>query len=168
MMNVQRGIVSFVLRFTQDLWQDSQGDPHLQWRGQIRHVQGNEEIRFTDLTEALAFIQRYLTQLTMDSVKGGNFKMEQDKVLRESFKLWEQFASTYSNMMFDAMERTLKQSEALKEQMDESVEKALKTWQLPGSANQDQVLEALNRLQAQVAALAEKVERLEKSAKTKL
>lgn len=159
-------IASFVLRFTQELWQDAQGEPHVQWRGHIRHVQGDEEGRFTDFAEAVAFIQRYLTQLTLESLSGRN-NMSQEKVLRESFKLWEQFASSYTDMMFQAMERTIKQSEALQEYIDESTEKALKAWQLPLEAEPSQIVEALNQLQTQLQALTNRVEHLEKAVKQK-
>jgi len=163
-MSMDRSIASFVVRFTQELWRDTQGEPHVQWRGQIRHVQGDEEASFTNLADALAFMQHHLAQLTSNSVPGGN-TVEQEKVLRESFKLWEQFASTYSDMMFEAMERTLKQSEALKQQMDEAVEKSLRAWKLPTQADQGQIVEALNGLQAQVQALAEKIDQLEQAMK---
>lgn len=162
--STDRSIASFMVRFTQELWRDAQGEPHVQWRGQIRHVQGDEEASFTNLADALAFMQHHLAQLTSNSVHGGN-TVEQQKVLRESFKLWEQFASTYSDMMLEAMERTLKQSQALKQQMDEAIEKSLKAWQLPTQAGQTQIVAALTDLQAQVQALAEKIDRLEQAIK---
>ena len=31
-MKAQRDIASFVLRFTQELWQDPQGEPRVEWR----------------------------------------------------------------------------------------------------------------------------------------
>jgi hypothetical protein len=160
----QRSIASFMLRFTQHLWQDTQGEPQVQWRGRIHHVQSDDDITFTDLTEALQFIQRHLTQLTLDATSGDN-KMDQDKVLHESFKLWEQFASTYSNMMFDAMERTINQSEALKDQMDEAVGQALKTWQFPATSEQDKTVEVLNKLNSQIETLTKRVAALEKALK---
>lgn len=163
-MNTQRGIASFVLRMTQDLWQDAQGEPHIAWRGQIRHVQDGDAASFTDFAEAVAFIQGHLTKLTLDNLSGGA-NMEQEKVLRESFKLWEQFASTYNKMMFEAMEKTIQQSEALKQQMDQAVERSMKSWKVPTAANSAEIVEALNKLSAQVEALAEKVDSLEKSLK---
>ena len=159
-----RSIASFLLRFTQDMWRDAVGEPHLQWRGQIRHVQGDSEATFTDFAQAVDFIQDQLTNLTINSITGGN-QMEQEKLMRESFKLWEQFASTYSNMMFDAMEKTIKQSEAIKEQMDEAVQKAMKGWEMPSFGGQNEVLQALEKLQSQIQALSDKVERLEKELK---
>ncbi|HXW01388.1 MAG TPA: hypothetical protein VEC93_23460, partial [Anaerolineae bacterium] len=114
MLKAQNNIASFVLRFTQELWRDAQGEPHVQWRGHIHHVQGDEEDRFTDFAEAVVFIQRYLTELTRNALAGGR-AMPQEKVLQESLKMWEQFASNYTDMMFEAMERTVKQSQTLKE-----------------------------------------------------
>ena len=93
--------------------------------------------------------------------------MSQEKVLRESFKLWERFASSYTDMMLGAMEQTIKQSEALREQMDEATEKALKAWQLPGRSDQKQIVEALDSLQQQIQTLADKVDRLEQALQAK-
>ena len=157
------GIASFVMRFAQHIWED-QGEPHVQWRGKIRHVQGDEEIVFTDLTEALQFIQNHLTQLTINATSGKS-PAERDKFLQESFKLWEHFAVTYSNMMFDAMERTFKQSEAARMQMGAAFEKAFQAWQLPQGERkpntEDEIIEVIDQLGGQVKALEEKVVMLE-------
>ncbi len=165
-MTKTHNIASFVLRFTQELWQDMQGEPHVRWRGHIRHVQGDEEDRFTDFAEAVAFIQRYLTQLTLDSLAGDE-SMSQEKVFQESFKLWEQFASSYTDMMAEAMEQTIKQSEAFKEQVDQATEKAFNAWQLPSQPGQEKVLDALENLQNQIQTLTDRVEKLEKELQQK-
>ena len=160
-MTKSHNVASFVLRFTQEMWQDTQGEPHVRWRGHIRHVQGDEEERFTDFTEAVSFIQHYLTELTEDSL-AGNGGVSQEKVLTESLKLWEKFASSYANMMVQAMEQTVKQSEIIKEQMDEATKQTLNVWQVPGQLNEGRIVEVLNSLQAQVQALTEKIDVLEK------
>jgi hypothetical protein len=51
-------MVSFVLRFTQEPQPDKTTSPV--WRGMLRHVQTNEQIHFTELEEALAFITNYV------------------------------------------------------------------------------------------------------------
>jgi len=52
-------IASFILRFTQE--HSSKADPPCAaWRGVIRHVQTNKEIRFTQVESALAFVARYV------------------------------------------------------------------------------------------------------------
>ena len=100
MVDDQRSIASFMIRFTQHIWRDKEDDPQVQWRGQINHIQGDDELAFTDLTEALEFIQSHLTQLTLDATADVD-KDEQEEVLTKSYVLWEQFADTYSKMMFD-------------------------------------------------------------------
>jgi hypothetical protein len=51
-------IASFVLRFTQELSSDT--EPMTPWRAVIRHVQSDEEVYFTCMNEALAFMSRYV------------------------------------------------------------------------------------------------------------
>lgn len=164
-MTKNHNIASFVLRFTQELWQDAQKEAHVRWRGYIRHVQGHEENRFTDFAEAVSFMQRHLTQLTMDTLAGDK-NMSQDKVFNESFKLWEQFASSYTDMMFQAMEQSLKQSEAFREQVDGVRESATKAWQFPFQTNQEELLKTVDALRMQVEALSNKVADLEKKLET--
>lgn len=52
-------IASFVLRFTQEHTPEAE-PPCAAWRGVIRHVQSNEEMRFTNIESALAFVARYV------------------------------------------------------------------------------------------------------------
>ena len=47
-------ISSFILRFTQE------SDADLPWRGVVRHVQSDEESRFTRIEEALWFIGQFV------------------------------------------------------------------------------------------------------------
>lgn len=47
-------ISSFILRFTQE------SDADTPWRGVVRHVQSDEEARFTRVEEALRFIGRFV------------------------------------------------------------------------------------------------------------
>jgi hypothetical protein len=167
MFKIQNNVASFVLRFTQELWRDAQGEPHVRWRGHIRHVQGDEEDRFTDFAEAVVFIQRYLIQLTRNAFAGGQAR-QQEKIVQENFKVWEQFASSYTDMMFEAMERTVKQSQTLKEQINQATERTLKAWQLPIQSDQQQIVEAINILQTHIQALTVKVEQLEQAIQAKM
>ncbi|MCB9078041.1 MAG: hypothetical protein H6631_10650 [Anaerolineaceae bacterium] len=165
-MSNDRNIASFVLRFTQELWEDAQQEPHVRWRGHIRHVQGEEENRFTDFAEAASFMQRHLTQLTIDSLSKKREGLSQEKMMQESFKLWEQFASSYTNVMFNAMEQGIKQSKAFRDQIDETRDKIFRAWQFPLNNNSDFDDDYLNKkvseLQNQVNQLADRVKALEK------
>ena len=56
---------SFVLRFTQKIFQNEEGESQVQWRGNIRHVQGGDEERFSEFDEVVKFIQDKLADLTI-------------------------------------------------------------------------------------------------------
>ncbi|MCB9148979.1 MAG: hypothetical protein H6641_09480 [Caldilineaceae bacterium] len=194
----QRDIASFLVRFTQDLWDDVPGEPRVEWRGHIRHVQSGKEHNFTDFTDAMAFIQQSLMDLTLNSTKGkatfsqpsaakagaeaaARQETYQQKALRESFKLWDKFTSSYSTMMMEAMQqaadRSIQHTEALRAQFDKTLEQTqnVSFWQPwwftppfappttpPKSENtEQQLVQVLTALQQQIAALGEKVESLE-------
>jgi hypothetical protein len=61
-------VVSFVLRFVQEEEETPRTTPAPQialndvrpWRGVVRHVQSREEVQFTELKEALAFMGRFV------------------------------------------------------------------------------------------------------------
>ncbi|MBX3015707.1 MAG: hypothetical protein KF832_29580 [Caldilineaceae bacterium] len=173
-MKGQRDTASFVLRFTHDLWRDQEGEPRIEWRGQVRRVQDGEERRFTDLTDAMNFIQESLVNVTMNAVPKED-KQYQDKAVRESLKMWEKFAENYTSLMVDAMEQTVKQSETFQRQFTDAVE-AMKPWWMmgfptaappkapesePPAATQAQILQTLAALQAQLSTINEKVSKLE-------
>ena len=52
-------IASFILRFTQEHTPGVEPTCSA-WRGVVRHVQTNDEVRFTQMESALAFITRYV------------------------------------------------------------------------------------------------------------
>ena len=69
-------IASFVLRFTQELTSDTQhGTP---WRAVIRHVQSDEEVHFTEMDEALAFIDHYVDLVGEGSRASEGRQVEQE------------------------------------------------------------------------------------------
>jgi hypothetical protein len=180
-MKGQRDIASFVLRFTQDLWRDDGGDPRVEWRGHIRRVQDGAEFRFTDIAEAMTFIQNSLMQVTANAVPQED-ESYRDKAMRESLKMWEKFAESYTSLFVSAMEKSVKQSEVFQKQMNEAVEQVMKPWWLMGlpvqpveksspsqttsaqagpSQTETQILQTLAALQAQIEQLNHKVDQLE-------
>lgn len=52
-------VVSFVLRFTQPTPTEATSTG-LAWYGLLRHVETNDQIHFTRIEEALAFLARYV------------------------------------------------------------------------------------------------------------
>jgi hypothetical protein len=92
-MKAQRKTASFVLRFTQDLWQDAHGEPFVQWRGQVQRVQDGAELHFCDVADALSFIQTSLLTLTKHCLTKAD-PTQQTKALQESQKFCGQFTQT--------------------------------------------------------------------------
>lgn len=106
-MKPKRDISSFVLRFTQDIWQDEQGEPRVEWRGHVRHVQDGRELHFKDVAEAVAFFQEVLLNRTNECMKQSEAD-EREKVVAESNKLWERFAENYGGMLTEAVDNALR------------------------------------------------------------
>jgi hypothetical protein len=178
-MKPQRETASFVLRFTHDLWQDQQGEPRVEWRGQVSRVQDGTELRFTDLAEAISFIKDSLVKLTLGCTPKGD-QAYQEKAVQESFKLWERFAEGYTDMIISAMQRRARQPEAIEQQLDEAMEQPIQPWWLappqcpPANVpdpvtlieNHAQLMQTVTALQAQVETLNAKVAQLEATVKT--
>jgi len=166
-MNSQRNVASFLLRFVQDMWQDPQGEPHIQWRGHINHIQGEEEANFTEFSEAVAFMQHHMMNLAKEAAKGSS-ELFQNKVMEENFKLWEKFALSYSDMILGAIENTTEASQVFQTQIDKAVHQALQGWQPPARPEEDpQVQSALKDLLKKLETLQEKISGLEKALEKK-
>jgi hypothetical protein len=60
-MSSQTNVVSFVVRFVQKTTTLPGTDPSEgAWHGVVKHVQSNEEQRFSRLVDALAFMAKYV------------------------------------------------------------------------------------------------------------
>ena len=54
----ETAVTSFIIRFIQE--QEPDQAPKTAWRGLIRHVQSSTETRFSQIEEALAFMNGYV------------------------------------------------------------------------------------------------------------
>ncbi|MEM6377124.1 MAG: hypothetical protein AAF705_02855, partial [Bacteroidota bacterium] len=95
MSNKKDETASFVIRFNQKIFQTDAGEPQVQWRGNIRRVQGGDEKRFSEFEDALQFIQQKLTDLTMQATEDKSPE-EQKGILTKSLNLWRQVKEDYS------------------------------------------------------------------------
>jgi hypothetical protein len=163
MTKTQRDVASFLVRFTQDLWKDDEGEPRVEWRGHVRHIQGDDEVRFTDFSKAVAFMQRSMKELTLDTLAAlsGPESEQRKEALRDGLGLWEKAATGYADMMFGAMEQTIARSQVLKERMDSAMRESLQALAPSSVPESGLILEALQTLQAQVQVLSERVAALE-------
>lgn len=111
---------SFVIRFNQKIFQSEAGEPQVQWRGNIRHVQGGDEKRFSEFEGALQFIQQKLTDLTMQATEDKTPE-EQKGILSKSLNLWKQVKEDYSKIVIETIKDPRGSVEHLQEQVQEQV-----------------------------------------------
>lgn len=166
-MKPQRETASFVLRFTHDIWQDTEGQPRVEWRGHVCRVQDGAELRFKELAEAVLFIKESLLQLTKDCVPAAD-QAYQEKAMQESFKLWERFAQNYIHLIVEAIQQAAKPPGALQKQPGGAAEQVVRPWWLlpsseltVGGADQAHLHQQMLALQSQVEALSSKIAQLE-------
>jgi len=158
---------SFVLRFTQKIFQNDQQESEVQWRGNIRHVQGGEEKRFSEFNEVVNFIQEKLADLTIIAM-GEKSPEEQKGILSKSFELWKRMSTTYPKMI-------LKDPKAGVEQLQDEVNSQLQevkdsiaakldpdAWKPATKSDLQQVINSVEQLAKAVNSLNQKVDKLSK------
>ena len=112
--------VSFVLRFTQKLFQSDDGENQLQWRGKVRHVQDGDEKGFAEFEEALQFIQHKLANLTISNIEDKSPE-EQQGILSKSISFWKQMATETPKIILDSIKDPKGKVEQIQEQVQEQV-----------------------------------------------
>ncbi len=158
---------SFVVRFTQKVFTDESGESQVQWRGNIQHVQGGDEKRFSDFEEVIKFIQSKLTSLTLEAI-GDKSPEEQQGILHKSFELWKTMTYTYPQQFLEAFTNPELPAKQMEQQLN-AVQAfftqglQLDAWmQVPGSKTSqvsplgNKLLERLERLEQKVDRLLEK------------
>ncbi|MEM6765866.1 MAG: hypothetical protein AAF824_06860 [Bacteroidota bacterium] len=162
---------SFMLRFTQKIFNSENGEPQVQWRGNIRHVQGGEEKRFSDFDEALGFIQSKLADLTIGAMEDKPLE-EQKGILSKSFDLWKKMAVDGPRLMMETIKDPKKQVEQLQDQIQDQIEQVkggftqkleLNSWLAASKNDYQQIMQTLGQLSKDIAELNEKVDQLSKN-----
>ncbi|MEL6667549.1 MAG: hypothetical protein AAFO91_02815 [Bacteroidota bacterium] len=161
---------SFMLRFTQKIFNNESGEPQVQWRGNIRHVQGGEEQRFSNFDEAVTFIQDKLADLTLQAIEDKSLE-EQKGILSKSFDLWKRMATDGSRMVMETIKDPKKQVAQLQDQIQGQFEQVKggiaqkleeSSWLAASKADNQEVMKMLGQLSENIAALNDKVDRLSK------
>lgn len=109
---------SFVLRFTQKIYEGEEGEPQVQWRGNIRHVQGGAEQRFSEFEDAITFIQEKLADLTL-SATVDKTPEEQKGILAKSFDLWQQITVETPKIVYETIKDPRKGVEQIQSQISQ-------------------------------------------------
>lgn len=154
---------SFMVRFNQKIYEDK-GESKVQWRGKVSHVQGGEDMSFSDFNEAVNFIQERLAELTMEATKDKTNE-EQEGILHKSFSLFKSVAATGNKVLMDAIKDPKKQVAQLQDQLsdigEEMWEKVpIDQWRNASKSDFQDIKEAIKSLSKSVAVLNKKVDAL--------
>ncbi len=165
---------SFVLRFTQKVFQNDEGDPQVQWRGNIRHVQGGDEKRFSEFDEVVNFIQSKLADLTIQAMEDKSPE-EQKGILAKSFDLWKRMAVAGPKMVMETIKDPKAGVEHLQEQVSQTVQEQMTqvgdlfnskldpdNWKPVSKTDFKNLMEAVGSLSDTISGLNKKVEELSK------
>lgn len=121
---------SFLLRFTQNIFEDDKGESNVQWRGKITHVQGNELKNFSEIKDAIDFIQEKLSQLTLSSIEEDASQEEKEGLLIKSMDIWKRLAKNYPKMVVEAIKDPKAQVAQIQEQISSKAEELSNRFQL--------------------------------------
>ncbi len=157
---------SFLLRFTQNMYKDEGGESNIQWRGKITHVQGDDQKNFSELKDAMEFIQAKLSDLTLSSLEENTSDEEKEGILNKSLDIWKRLASQYPKMVVDVIKDPKAQVVQIQEQISSKAEQItnrldLESYTPTSKSDFKQLIDQVSKLSEAVSGLASKVESLE-------
>lgn len=162
---------SFVLRFNQKIFESETGEPQVQWRGNIRHVQGGDEKRFSEFEDVVGFIQEKLAELTIQAMEDKSPE-EQKGILSKSFDMWKRMAMDAPKMVMETIKDPMKgvaqvQSQIIqvKDELGQKLE--IDSWRASSKADSKNIMDLLQKLATDVADLNKKVDAISKEEKPK-
>ena len=175
---------SFVLRFTQKIFQNEEGEPQIQWRGNMRHVQTGDEKNFSKFDEVVAFIQSSLTELTVQATEHKSPE-EQKGILSKSFDLWKRMAKDTPKMVLEVVKDPKKGAHHIQEQIQGQIQEQLHyvsdafnqrlddakqklevdEWRGSSKSDIKTMMKMLEQMSAEIASLNAKVDKLSKKTK---
>ncbi|MEM9820896.1 MAG: hypothetical protein AAF985_07480 [Bacteroidota bacterium] len=164
---------SFVLRFTQKIFQSESGEPQIQWRGNIRHVQGGDEKRFSEFDEVVSFIRTKLADLTIQAMEDKTPE-EQKGILSKSFDLWKRMAMDAPKMVIETIKDPKKQVAQFQDQIQDQINQVkdelgqkleIDSWMTSSKADYKHIVQMLEKLSGDIDALNEKVDQLSQQSK---
>ena len=155
---------SFVIRFTQKIFEDDQGESQIQWRGNIRHVQGGDEKRFSKFEEVTEFIQKRLADLTVQALQDKSPE-EQKGILAKSFDLWKKMAAATPKMVMETLKDPKRGVSQIREQISQVGETIgerleLDEWRSSSKSDYKELVSMIKNLGDQVQVLSDKVDKL--------
>lgn len=170
MSNKKEETASFMIRFTQKIFESEQGEAQVQWRGNIRHVQGGDETRFSEFDEVVKFIQSKLQDLTIQAMEDKSPE-EQKGILAKSFDLWKRMATEAPKMVIETIKDPKKQVAQIQDQIQDQLSHVKEeigqkldfdSWLTSSKSDSKKIMDRLDALSKEMAQLNKKVDQLKK------
>lgn len=160
---------SFMVRFNQSIYEEA-GEANVQWRGKISHVQDGDAMGFTDMSEAMSFIQDKLTKLTKDATADKS-EEEQEGILEKSLDIWNKVKATGPKLLIETLKDPKKQVSQIQDQIQDQISHVsseisskveLDQWRAASKSDFKSIQDQISALTATVAALTEKIDQIAK------
>ncbi len=166
MSNPTNQTASFLMRFTQRLYEDESGETGVQWRGKISHVQGDEQLNFIEFNDAIDFIKTRLSELTLEATEDKSPE-EQEGLLRKSFDIWKKVATSGPKIVMDAIKDPKKQVAHIQDQLhqvsDEISQRIeIDSWRAASRNDFKSIMDRLDDMNKQMADMAKELAQLSK------
>jgi chromosome segregation ATPase len=169
MTKKQEQTASFMVRFNQRIFEEN-GEPKVQWRGKISHVQDGDEQRFSDFNDALTFMQEKLGVLTEEATKHQTTE-EQESIIDKSLSMWKTIKNVGPKVLRDTLKDPKRQFTHLQDEIqdkistigDEISEKVqIDQWRNASRSDFNTIQNQIESLSSQIKGLSSKIDSLKK------
>ena len=155
---------SFMVRFSQKIYEDDQGNAQVQWKGKISHIQGGDQLNFSEFTNAIEFIQKKLSELTKLATKDKSPE-EQEGILTRSLDLWKKISATGAKMAIETIKDPRKGVAQIQEQISqvgEDIGQRIEIDEWRGATKSDvkNVIDVLTKVSSEIDGLHKKIDSL--------
>lgn len=157
---------SFMMRFTQKIYDNDQGESAVQWRGRVSHVQSGDHSSFSEFHEAVAFIQEKLAEQTILAIEDKTPE-EKEGLLSKSFDLWKRMTLDYPKLVIEAIKDPKKQVAQIQDQIsqvgDEIGQKIeIDSWRSATKADFKELQKQIISMSSDLSSLHKKLDKLSK------
>ena len=129
-------------------------------RGNIRHVQGGAEKRFSDFSKAMEFMRDTLAELTLENMEEKSDE-EQKSVLSKSFDLWKKVAIDYPLKILanpkEQVEQIQNQVSQVGERISQNIETEINQWRGASKSDFQELMDMMKEISDDVKELKKRM-----------
>jgi hypothetical protein len=158
-----------MIRFTQKIFKGKDGNPGVQWRGKISHVQSGDDKGFIEFENAVAFMQEKLEDVTASSILDKP-EEDQDGILAKSFDFLKKIKQNAPKIVMDTIKDPMGQVGNLKDQIEEQIKDVgdelsqkieIDNLRMVSKSDYKDMVSIMQKMSTQIENLSKKVDSLE-------